>query len=180
MAVVVPTGSPAWTRTADFSSYGGHASKENYLGRGPIDALTDVGAEEFSRAAADLAAVARTAPFAVITYLNNDTAPAAPTIEYAYMMTGIRTTSYAGASAPTGFPSASRSSDGVVVFTFASSYTDEYGIPGAFVPRHVIPGLMGTTPGMVTWEIIGSTVTLRVFNDAGVALTNRRVTFKVS
>ena len=176
---VVPTGSPAWTRTADFSHYGGHASKENYLGRGAIDALTDVGAEEFSRMVADAAAATRTAPFAVITYSCNDTSPDAPTVEFVYMMTGIRTVSYEGDAPPSGFPSAARNGDGDVTFTFASSYSDEYGIAGAFAPRHAIAGLAGQSPGGAVTEVVAQTVRIRVFSDAGAAIADPRVTFKV-
>lgn len=176
---VTPTGSPAWTRTADYTQYGGHANKENYLGRGPIDALTDVGAEEFSRAAADLAACARSAPFAILDITCNDTSPAAPTFNYVAMMTGIRTTSYAGGSPPTGFPGGDRNSAGSISIHFESSYTDEYGVAGSFTPRLVSVSLAGQTPGMCTWEISGSTVVLYAFSDAGAALSDARITVEV-
>src|SRR5688500_11807960 len=103
---ITPAGVPAWLRTVSIGDYGGHLSKENFLSKGAINALTDVDAEEYTRATADLAAVVRTAPFAIITYLNNDTGLAAPTIESALMMTGVRLVSYPGDSAPAGFPSA--------------------------------------------------------------------------
>src|ERR1041384_16547 len=106
MANVIPEGSPLWGRTVDFAHYGGNVEKSNYLSRGAIDALTDVDATQFARMTADLASIARTAPFAVITLVCNDTAPSAPTIEFAHLATGVRLTSYLGSAAPVGFPSA--------------------------------------------------------------------------
>src|SRR5689334_20554830 len=117
---IQPTGAPAWTRTASHVHYGGDVNKENYLSRGVIDATTDVGAAELCRLAADIEAIVRTLPFATITYLCNDAAPAAPTILSVYMMTGIELVSYAGGSPPTGMPSGSRTGTGHNVFTFAS------------------------------------------------------------
>ena len=128
----------------------------------------------------DLAAAARTAPFAVITFLTNDSAPAAPTVEFVAMMTGVTSASYAGGSPPTGFPSAARNGNGDVTFTFSASYTDEYGVSGAFVPRHVSATLHGSSAGSVSVEISGSTVRLRAFSDAGAAMQNVRVTVEVN
>lgn len=176
---ITPTGSPAWTRTVDFSHYGGNANKENYLGRGAIDALTDVAAEEFSRMVADIAGLARTAPFAIVTYLCNDASPDAPTIEFCALMTGVQTTSYEGDAAPAGFPSAARNGDGDVTFTFASSYADEYGVAGAYVPRDPGGSLIGTTGGAPTFVISGSTLRIRAFDSAGAALADARVSFLV-
>ncbi len=176
---ITPTGSPAWLRTVSIGHYGGHTSKENYLSRGAIDALTDVAAEEFVRITADLAAAVRTAPFAIITYLNNDTSPAAPTIESVFMMTGVRTTSYVGSSAPTGFPSAARNGTGDVTFTFPSSYADEYSVSGAYSPRSPKVSAHGTAFACVTAAVGGQSVQVLCFDAAGVALADKRVTLEV-
>jgi len=180
MPLIVPTGVPAWLRTASIADYGGHTSKENYLSRGAIDALTDIGAEDYVRATADLAAVVRTNPFAVIYYENNDVPPAAPTIWTALMMTGTRLTSYAGDSAPAGFPSAARVGPGEVTFTFAASYLDDYGVSGAFAPS-MAKGTVasGSTLAFVTTEIAGATVTVRCFDVAGAAADDKYVTLLV-
>src|SRR5262245_3366112 len=135
----VPTGLPAWTRTATHEQYGGHANKADYQGQGVVNPRTDVGAAHIARMAADLEAAVRTAPFAVLTIKNQDTqherldsggrgtgfidpGPDAPLIESPFMMTGVRTMSYAGAFPHTGFPPAARNGTGDVTLTFASSY----------------------------------------------------------
>ncbi|HEU4544346.1 MAG TPA: hypothetical protein VFR23_24660 [Jiangellaceae bacterium] len=161
---VTPTGSPAWTRTVDFTHYGGHADKENYLGRGAIDALTDVAAEEYSRLAADTAAAVRTAAFAVMGVTCNDTSPAAPTVTHALMMTGVRLTSYASGSPPSGFPSGARNGDGDVTFTFSSSYLDEYGVSGGFTPRSALATSQTANANAVA-VVIGQTVQVVVTDD---------------
>lgn len=171
---ITPTGAPAWTRTVDFRHYGGNASKENYLGRGAIDALTDVAAEEFSRMTADLAAAVRSADFATLDITCNDTSPAAPTINYAALMTGVRTSSYSGGSPPSGFPSAARNGNGDVTITFAASYTDEYGVVGAFTPKTVIVAVNGSGFRTYTYEISGQTVRIRIADLSGVAVLDHR------
>ena len=175
---MTPDGSPAWTRVATHTDYGGNVDKQNYLSRGVIDALTDVGAEALCRMAADLEAVVRTCPFATITYLCNDSSPAAPTIEIVYMMTGVRLVSYAGDAAPTGYPSAARNGNGDVTFTFASSYSDPYAVSGAFAPSHAVASLHGTTVGEPVVAISGQTVRVRAFNGAS-ALQDKRITLQV-
>lgn len=175
---IVPSGLPAWTRTASHTNYGGDTNKRNYLSRGVIDALTDVGAEAICRIAADLEAISRTSPFASITYLCNDGSPAAPTIEVVFGMVGVRTTSYAGDAAPTGFPSAARNGAGDATFTFLSSYTDAYGIAGSFAPKHVVGSVHGTTAGEPVFVISGQTIRVRAFNGAS-ALSDKRISIIV-
>jgi hypothetical protein len=179
---IIPTGQPAWTRTASHTNYGGHVNKRNYLSRGKIDALTDVGAEEICRMAADLEAIARTAPFATITFLCNDTFPLsgdAPTIETAMLMTGVRLTSYAGGAPPTGYPSAARNGDGDVTFTFDASYSDAYGVAGAFAIKHAVGNVHGTTAGEAVFEILtATTLRVRLFDGAS-ALVDPRATIMV-
>ncbi len=179
MPLIVPSGVPAWVRTVSIADYGGHVSKENYLSRGAIDPLTDVGAEEFSRQVGDLAACARTQPFAIVTFDCNDTSPADPTIQTVLMMPGIWLASYPGDSAPSGFPSGARQGTGDVDIIFASSYLDEYGVSGAFVPTQA----KGTAHGIqfcnVTCNIAGTTINVRFFDAAGAAASNRRGTIMV-
>jgi hypothetical protein len=179
MPTIIPTGSPAWTRTASHTQYGGHVNKENYLSQGVIDAETDFGAEHLCRLAADMEALVRVAPFAVLTYLSNDSSPAAPTIEDVFMMTGISSVSYAGGAPPSGFPSGSRSSTGRNVLTFAASYTDPYGVSAAFLPTHVVAAVHGSTAAEAVWTISGSSIDIRVFDAAGVAVADKRVTVTV-
>jgi hypothetical protein len=176
---IVPSGQPAWTRTASHTNYGGHVNKRNYMSRGVIDALTDVGAEALCRLAADLEAIARTAPFATLTYLCADTFPvsgAEPTVETAHMMTGVRLTSYSSLAPPTGYPSAVRNGDGDNTFTFASTYADPYGVVGTFAIKHAIASIHGTSAGEAVVDILTSTtVRVRLFNGAS-ALQDQRAT----
>lgn len=110
---VTPTGNPAWVRSNDHTAYGGHVNKANYQSVGTVNPRTDLSAENLARMAADLAAVARTAPWAVLTYTTNDTSPAAPTIDDYETMAG---------NEPTG----ARVGDGEVTITWDASYSDPY------------------------------------------------------
>ena len=114
---VVPSGAPAWVKSNSHTEYGGHINKRNHQGQDVVNARTDVGADQLARIAADMAAIQRVAPFAIVVYTNNDGAPAAPTVDEYMAMSG---------TAPTG----ARVSDGRVTFTWDASYLDEYGVSG--------------------------------------------------
>ncbi len=180
--MITPSGDPAWVRTASFSNYGGSTTKHDYMGIGAIDPYTDLAASEFSRMVSDMAACARTAPFAVITYVCTDSGAGEPSVEAVYMMTAVTTVSYLGEHGPVGFPSIARNGNGDVTVTFASSYNDEYAVAGAFAIRHA-NGSAHATGGVhrvVTTEIVTSTtLRVRVFDDAGVAVSDPRVTVLV-
>ena len=178
MAIIVPTGLPAWTRTAGIEVYGGYPTKTNYQSQGVVNPRTDVGAEGFSRMTGDMAAVARTAAFLVLTYLNDDTTPAAPTIESVLMMTGVRlSSSYPGNVAPTGFPSAVRNGAGDVTFTLDSSYDDEYGVAAPFTVTRARTSAHGSVYFSPQWEIVSATqVRVRCLTSAGSASSDKRVT----
>lgn len=179
--MTTPTGLPAWTRTADHTIYGGHLDKQNYLSQGVVNPRTDVSAEEFVRFCEDLAACVRTAPFAIITYTCNDTSPAAPTIHSVYMMTGVRTTSYEGDAAPTGFPSAARDSNGVVTFTFASSYNDAYSVAGGFTTRHAEATGHATASAVIGMVSLGgTTIQITARDDTGAVVSDAKLTLVVS
>lgn len=169
---ITPSGSPAWLRTVAIADYGGHVSKENYLSRGAIDALTDIDAEQISRMQADLAAAVRVAPFCVLAFTCDDTTPGPPTVTWCAMMTGVRTTSYVANAPPSGFPSATRLSNGQVRFTFASSYSDDYGVAGAFTPTTAEGTLKGTTSGLAKTQISGQTVDVILEDNAAAAVSN--------
>ena len=167
---ITPAGSPAWTRAATHEDYGGDLNKQNYLSKGVIDALTDVGAEEICRIAADLEAVTRTSPFCVMNITCNDATSAAPTVNSALLMTGARSTSYEGDAPPTGFPECSRVSDGVVDVTFAASYSDDYGAAGAFAPAHVMGGAGSFVPVTCTATTSGAVVRVYCWDGSGFPL----------
>jgi hypothetical protein len=180
---IVPAGSPAWTRAAVHTDYGGHVNKRNFMGIGVVNAMTDLGAEELCRTAADMVALARTAAYGILTFTCNDTSPAAPTIQCAYLMSAApRLTSYAGDSAPSGFPSAARDGTGAVTFTFASSFTDDYGVSGSWTPLFAGTTVqsVSTSPAyFANWVISGHTVQVVVVDNSGVAVGNKTVTLVV-
>lgn len=178
--MIVPSGSAPWLRSNDLSHYGGDINKENYLSRDAIDALTDVSASQFSRLASDVAALQRVMPFATITLLCSDSAPAPPTIEFITMQTGIASTSYIGNAPPTGFPIATRNGNGDVSITFASSYSDPYSVSGAFSISSILPCLISSSSGEAVAELVSSTVVrLRAFTSAGSAISNARMSLTV-
>jgi hypothetical protein len=177
---ITPSGSPAWTRTNTHVDYGGDLNKRNFLSQGVIDPQTDVGADQFSRIVADMEAIARVSPFAVITYQHNDSSPAAPTVLAVYGMIGVRTTSYAGDAAPAGFPSALREGAGIARFTFAASYADAYGVSGAFALRHAIASPAGATVFKPTYTFVSATDVRIVCQDSSASpSTDKQVTLVV-
>jgi hypothetical protein len=178
---IVPDGFPLWTRTSGISVYGGSLNKTNYQRLGVVNPRTDVGAEGFTRITGDMVAAGRAAPFAVITFLNSDSSPAAPTVETVLMMTGVLlASSYVGNLAPTGFPSAARNGAGDVTFTFASTYTDEYGISAAFSLHSAKCSAHGDTYFSPQWEIVtATTLRIRCLTSAGAASSDKRVTLQV-
>ncbi len=177
---ITPSGSPPWMRVNSLVHYGGDINKENYLSRDSIDALTDVSASQFSRLAADVAALQRVMPFCTMTFICHDSAPAAPTVEYVHMQTGNTSVSYEGNAPTTGFPSLARNGNGDVSITFASTYSDPYSVSGSFAITSAIPSLISATAGEVSAEVVSSTVLrIRSFSTAGTALVNPRITVSV-
>jgi len=181
--MIIPAGAPPWLRSNDLTHYGGDVNKQNYLSRGVIDALTDVGAEQFSRMAADLAALQRTAAFCEITLRCNDTSPAAPTFEFVNMMTGVVSLAYAGDNAPSGFPSGARVGDGDVTVTFASAYADPYGVSAAFGLTHVTTEVIAASeagPRAKPFYTIGDTLLeLKATDNSGTPIQNARIVLVV-
>lgn len=177
---ITPSGSPAWVRNAAHTTYGGHTDKRNWQSQGLVNGRTDVGAEAFTRAAADLAAIARTAPLATLRVTCNDSSPAAPTIEYVSQMTGIQSASYGGGAAPTGYPSASRNGDGDVTITWPTTLTDDYGVSAAVDINTAIPGAYGSTITICTATITSNNVVrVRSFDAGGSALADAQFCLEV-
>ncbi len=180
---IVPSGYPAWTRLADHTQYGGNVNKRNYMLIGAVNAQTDVTAEEWCRAASDLAAVVRTAPMWVIDFTNNDTAGDPPTINRIYGMTGVRLTSYEGDNAPTGFPSAVSNGDGDVTFTFESSYSDDYGVAGDFAISWALASIRDNDSTLKNGTVIYTDTTAQVLcfsgSAGGTVLADARVSLVI-
>lgn len=177
--MIVPTGFPAWARTADHSHYGGHVDKKNYQSQGVTNPRTDVGAEAIVRQAADTAAAVRTAKFLSATFVNNDTSPDAPTVNSLEMMTGVLQSPYEGDAPPSGFPGAVRIGTGHVRFTFASTYADEYGVVAGFAPRRAKASGHGSSFVNCTCVVSGQTVDVYCWDAAGAPVGNKTVTLTV-
>lgn len=178
--MTTPTGLPIWTRAAGKSYYGGHDNKQNHLSQGAIDPETDVTAAELNRLSADLAAIARTAPFGYFVVQCNDSSPAAPTVTFASMATGVRTTSYEGDDPPSGFPTLARTANGKFTITFASSYNDEFSVAGSFIVQPGTGNNLSSGGGVVSIER-DSDVQLEVtaYDSATVADSDALVSFTV-
>lgn len=176
---ITPTGSPSWVRNSDYTTYGGNVNKANYQGQGKVNARTDVDAEEFARMTADLAAIMRTASMCVLTFTCRDTAVLDPLVTEASMQpSGAVTVSYSGDAPPAGFPTVERIGDGHVRVTFDASYTDPYGVSGAFAPSQAIPGAHGSTGLDVGVVISGATVDVYI-TSGGAAATDKSATLEV-
>jgi hypothetical protein len=173
---IVPTGAPAWVRSSDHTTYGGDQNKTNWHTQGATNPRTDVAAEAFCRLADDLAACMRTAPFCTLTMTCDDATPANPSVTVVNQMTGVRVTSYAGGSPPAGFPTCIRNGNGDVTITWATSYTDDYGVAGnVHIVHHEITahGSVALIPvGVLTdtnVDGLNEAVRVRIFTTAGAA-----------
>ena len=177
---VTPAGDPLWAHTSTAETYGGDANKANYQSQGAVNPRTDVTAEQFSRFVEDVANAGRTLPFALLRITCNDSGtPAAPTIEWARMMTGVRSTSYEGDAAPTGFPASARVGDGNFTVTFDASYDDYYGTSQALTITDAMGTPADTSTAYVQATISGSVVTVYAKDSAGAAVQDAVVELKV-
>jgi hypothetical protein len=170
---------PAHARSADFTSYGGDVNKRNYLGEGNVDPETDFGAADLNRTAADLASVVRTIPFCVITFTQDDTGTADPTVNKVFMQTGVRTSDYDGGAPPSGFPSVTRNNDGDVTITFSSSYADPYGNTATLNLASAEGGTSDGGAAAVVSSTVATASTVNVLTfvaSSGAAATDRAVT----
>lgn len=178
--MTTPTGNPAWLRTSAFDTYGGDLNKQNYQSQGVVNPRTDVGAEGFSRLTADVASIARTVEFCSMLVQCDDATPGPPTVVNCRLMTGVTAVSYVGNAPPTGFPTVARNGNGDVSVTFASSYSDEYGVAGAFIAKDPIANFVGSSGGLATPDRVSSTVIrVRCFSLLAVALVSPKFTLTV-
>lgn len=166
---VTPTGAPVWVRTNDHTTYGGNVNKRNYQSQGSVNAQTDISAEEYVRVCADLDAIGRVSPFAMIHYTNNDTVPAVPTVNNYDAMVG---------SAPTGV----RNGDGDVTFTWSASYNDPYSQAGTI---HIVSAVANVNSSAAEFCTVvpldgdvdtrNEQVRVRAFDAAGAAIQDADV-----
>lgn len=171
---IVPTGSPCWVKANDHTTYGGNVDKHNYQGRGVVNPLTDVSANQFCRLASDVAALQNVAEFATISFTCADAAPGAPTIDEFGGMVG---------TPPTGV----RNGNGDVTFSFLASYLDDYGVAGPVNLAHAEISLVGfLTPGSCGYTLLDldgdglfESVRCAAFTVAGVAMVGAQMSVTV-
>lgn len=178
--MTTPTGSPAWTRSAEATVYGGHQNKRDYQAQGVVNPQTDVSAAEFKRLCADLAAVVRVAPFAVVRLSCDDSTPAEPTVHAVFQQTGTTTTDYSGDNPPEGFPAVTRNGDGDVTIAWDADYKDDYGEIAPIAIRFAQASLLGSAAGSVVHEIVDDhTLRLRAFLADGSAAQDAEISIEV-
>lgn len=182
--MVTPSGNPAWARSNDYTSYGGHAQLKNYNGLPIVNPQTDVGAEHLARISADIAAVSMMGDFAHVK-LTMASGSNAPTVTACTLMTGIYTgTGYSGTSPPTGFPRVLGISNGVCAIKFTGIYTDPYSISSTFRPTFPRASLAESSVGAAyktpSWTSGTDTVMVRVQTSSGSAVTGKTVAVSVA
>jgi hypothetical protein len=171
--MITPAGAPVWSRTSDHTTYGGDVNKHNYQSRGAVNPLTDVTAEQFTRLAADVSAVAKTVDFATITF-RYDTASGLFVV-YAYdAMAGA-------APVPTHF------GVGQLRLTWLASYADDYGVSSTIDIRHCDHGAHGAAAAITTVQLEDNdangkneALLLHVWDAAGAPADDITVTLTVS
>lgn len=132
--------------------------------------LTGWSASAHARASADLVALKRMAPFAVLTYTSSG---GGVTLHDCWSMIEIGTVS-------TYAPTLTRSGTGVVLVEWDPQFADEYDISGAICIRHARATPHGTTALKRAVELVSpASVRVRLFDASGVA-TDGKVTLKVS
>lgn len=177
MAITLTT-YPLWTRTAGIGSYGAHINKEDYLGLGKINALTDVDAGDICRVAGDLTAVGRPAPFLSMTMTARDTGTLAPLVHSVQIMSSdAYNVDYTGSSPPAGMPTVTRVSNGVILVTLATTYADDFGAVGTLTLEHGGGGAHGSVMCTVQPDILtANTCRFYMFDAAGAALIDKKIT----
>ena len=178
--MTTPAGLPAQTRTASIESYGGHLEKRDYQAMGVVNPRTDVGADGFMRMTADLAAVARVAPFCVLTVQCNDTTPAAPTVLRIQQMGIISMAGYEGDSPPNAaLPTLARVGDGQFTIAWPATTTDDYGISANVDLVHFFGTPQGGAEGDADAEFSdGQTLAVHI-TDSGGDMADGIVTIEV-
>jgi hypothetical protein len=179
--MTTPTGSPAWTGTADATVYGGHPDKRDYQAQGVVNPQTDISAAEFQRLCADLAAIVRVSPFAVLHIECDDTTPGPPTVTSVRQQTGVAATAYLGDDAPAGFPAVTRNGDGDITITWDASYSDDFGQVAPIVVSMAKASIANDDdPGEAVCDLVSDTaVRVRAFIPAGTAFSDAEVVVEV-
>lgn len=170
-----PAGVAPWTRAVGIADYGGNAAKTDYLGIGVVNPKTDISAAQLLRLTNDLAAVVRGAPFCTITFVcpaspstDNPTVTAVTGMIWNYSGAG-----YPGGTPPTGYPAVVRIANGHWRVSFASSYTDSYGVSGAVSVRSVMPTVSGSAYAANYTLVSATVVSAYVINRSdGLAVTD--------
>jgi deoxyribodipyrimidine photolyase-like uncharacterized protein len=115
MTNVVPSASPIWTRTADYSQFGGHIEKTNRLGVSSFNPKTDISAQQFSSIVDYLARMSWSTCFC--------------TSKFSYTSTLVTFSKYLGQNGIGIVYAPTATVDGTdVTLVFNTTYTDSYNI----------------------------------------------------
>jgi hypothetical protein len=147
-----------------------------------VNPKTDIGADEFIRLAADVAALARVAAFATGLVQCEDTPADIPIVQSIRQMTAISSTGYIGDS-PThsSFPTVARLGNGSIEIEWPADAVDEYGVLQVISLSHVHAWLSGNPTGhYLTISLSGNVLTLSAFNDSDAAIAGALIAFEVA
>lgn len=135
---ILPSGNPIWLRAPGITQYGGDANKKDYGGIGVVNAQTDIGAAQFSRLTADLAAVARVTPLMRLLVVPNTAAPHT-TVSWCAPAWAPPATYTDGSVPPSSvYPTVTATVATSFLVTIPSLVADDYGVSGAVFPRIVL------------------------------------------
>lgn len=137
MTSVLPSGNPLWLRNPGITQYGGDVNKKDYGGIGVVNAQTDIGAAQFSRLTADLAAVARVVPLMRLEFTPNS-GTIKSTVNWCAPAWATPRSYPIGDSPPTAaYPTITGTGTSRTI-TVPSNAADDYGVSAVIVPRIVL------------------------------------------
>lgn len=151
------------------------------LGGTPENGVT---AKQHARLCADLVAVKRTLPFAVVTLVGTDDIGGyQPNVESVYSQVGVSTTTYTGNTPTyTWQPTTLVLDVGTYYLSWSASFVDAYGVREPVNFKHARATVHGSTAAAAHCAVTANTVTVYVYEQAagGPALfADQRVTLVV-
>lgn len=131
---IVPSGNPLWLRNSGITQYGGDINKKDFGGIGVINARTDLSAAQYSRLAADQAAVARVASLMRLVFVTGTGTAAVSLCSPAW---GAPATYADGSTPPSAnYPTVTGTGTSRTV-TLPASVADDYGVVADLAPQIV-------------------------------------------
>lgn len=145
---IVPSGNPLWLRNPGITQYGGDVNKKDYGGIGVINAQTDLGAAQFSRLTADLAAVARVTPLLRLEF-TPDSGTLKSIVNWCAPAWAIPRSYPNGESPPSALYPTFSGTGASRTITLPASAADDFGVSAVIVPRIVL-AVGGVWDGTIT------------------------------